>query len=161
MHDTLWKYKKDNDGSVASYWLPVTWKVKGNRFIISLMTGESKIADSVTLFIQPSQPTRMHWLGTEVTVNEHWRESSANSDAVFMSYQISCKYKLSSGRNCSRHSARGNYQQDMGFFIGYNVLNLKLWMKRDTHKANMVNADSRGKLKWKSSVITWIAWNST
>lgn len=78
----------------------------------------------------------------EVTANEQCLTSSAKSVAGFMSHQISCKYKLSSGRNHLCHSDRGNYQQDTGFFLYYNVLNLKLWMKHVAHKLNMANIDS-------------------
>lgn len=56
----------------------------------------------------------MQLLRIEGTPNEQWIHKN---DAVFMSYQISCKYKLSSGQKCSRHSATSNYQQEMDFYL--------------------------------------------
>lgn len=93
------------------------------RFQIILMKHgfHSKIADSGFQPISSSITAYMHAL--MVTANEQWIDSSANSDAVFTSYRISCKYKLSSGSKRSRHSAPSNYQQDTDL---HNVLNLKL-----------------------------------
>lgn len=79
----------------------------------------------------------------ELRANERRIDTSAKCDAVFTSYQISCKYKLSSGRNHSRHSARGNYQQDMSFFFNRaQCLELEIMNEYATHAADMDNNDN-------------------
>lgn len=121
------------------------------RFKITLMKHGflSKIADSEFYPIYSTITAYMHAL--MVIANEQRIDSPVNGDAVFTSYRISCKYKLSSGCKHSRHSAPSNYQQDMDL---HNVLNLTLWMICVIHKANVANVERRGKWKFNSSVTT-------